>query len=205
MTSISLISLCGAMLVLAASPGPGVFATVARSMASGFKSSLPVIAGIILGDLIYLMLAIFGMAAVAHVLGKLFVLVKIAGGIYLIFLGLRIWAAHPAGAPADKSKAELSDSSSFLSGLLITLSNPKVILFYCGFLPNFLNLAGLGATDIMVVCVVIGSILALVLLAYSYLAGRARQAIYNNDLQRSANRSAGAMMIFAGVWVAIKG
>lgn len=69
-----------AMLVLAATPGPGVFASVAQALSSGFRSSIDVIAGIVVGDLLFLTLAIFGLSAVAYALGELFFIVKIMGG-----------------------------------------------------------------------------------------------------------------------------
>jgi len=72
-------------MVLAASPGPGVFATVARSLASGFRPALAVICGIILGDIIFLLLATFGLSMIAQALGDLFLVVKICGGAYLVF------------------------------------------------------------------------------------------------------------------------
>ena len=80
MTIYSAIGFSVAMLVLAASPGPGVFATVARALASGFRPSLAVISGIVLGDVIFLLFAAFGLSMVARVLGNLFFIVKICGG-----------------------------------------------------------------------------------------------------------------------------
>ena len=83
------------MLVLAASPGPGVFATIARALASGLRPSLVVICGIILGDVIFLLFAAFGLSMVARALGNMFFIVKICGGAYLIWLGVRIWLKKP--------------------------------------------------------------------------------------------------------------
>ena len=77
MSLISLLSLALAMLILASSPGPGVFATIARSLASGFRPALWVILGIVVGDIIYLLFAIFGLSVVAQAFGELFYIIKI--------------------------------------------------------------------------------------------------------------------------------
>ena len=135
MTLYSIIGLSLAMMVLAASPGPGVFATVARSLASGFRPALAVICGIVLGDIIFLLLATFGLSVIAQALGDLFLVVKICGGAYLVFLGVKLWVKKPELVSSKYEKRTGLGWGNFTSGLVITLSNPKVILFYCGFLP----------------------------------------------------------------------
>ncbi len=204
MSLFSFLGLCTAMLVLAVSPGPGVFATVARSMATGFRSSLPVIFGIVIGDITFLMLAIFGMTAIARMLGDLFGVVKILGGAYLIWLGIRIWVSRPMEDPSGLQRGGRGHCGGVLSGLLITLSNPKVILFYCGFLPTFTDLSALRASDVMAVVGAISFILALVLVIYAYLASRAREIFQSRKALKRMNRTAGAMMVAAGVAVAVK-
>ncbi len=82
-----------AMLILAASPGPGVFATVARALSSGFRPAVGVIAGIVAGDIIFLGLAVFGLSVIAQAMGEFFFIIKIVGGAYLIWLGLKMWRA----------------------------------------------------------------------------------------------------------------
>ncbi len=199
MTPLHAISLAGAMFVLAVTPGPGVFTTVARSLASGFPQSAAVAAGIICGDLFFLLLAIYGLSAVAELLGDFFIAIKFLGGIYLVFLGLRIWSSpvhqermHPTRKPG------LSPAKNFTSGLAVTLGNPKVILFYLGFLPSFLDLHRLSIIDVMlsatIVCLVLGS----VLLAYGYAADRARSLFNSNRSLKNLNRGSGAIMMTAG-------
>jgi len=197
MTPLHAISLAGAMFVLAVTPGPGVFTTVARSLASGFPQSAAVAAGIVCGDLFFLLLAIYGLSAVAELLGDFFLLVRYAGGLYLIFLGLRIWLSPPQSVDIKKLQ-ELSWKKNFLSGLAVTLGNPKVILFYLGFLPSFLDLHCLSAIDVMlsatIVCLVLGS----VLLAYGYATDRTRCLFNSSRSLKNLNRGSGAIMMTAG-------
>jgi threonine/homoserine/homoserine lactone efflux protein len=193
-----------AMLVLAASPGPGVFATTARAMASGFRPALAVIWGIVLGDLIFLLFAAFGLSMVARVLGNLFFLVKICGGAYLVWLGVKIWLQKPEPVQIHQNSAIRSKWGNLVSGLIITLSNPKVILFYCGFLPTFFDLSTLTIIDLAFVVVIITAVLSGVLTTYAYLASRARRMFTNQRAVKRLNRAAGGVMVAAGVAIAVR-
>ena len=202
MTIYSAIGFAVAMLVLAASPGPGVFATVARALASGFRPSFAVICGIVVGDVIYLFFAAFGLSMVARALGNMFFIVKICGGAYLIWLGVRIWFKKPA--PVTENQIIHSRWGNFASGLVITLSNPKVILFYCGFLPTFFDLSALTLIDLIIVVTIITIVLGAVLGIYAFLASRARRMFTNRQAVRRLNRTAGAVMVGAGLAIAIR-
>ena len=204
MTLYSTIGLSVAMLVLAASPGPGVFATVARALASGFLPALAVIIGIVLGDIIFLMFAFFGLSIIAQALGDLFFIVKICGGAYLIFLGIRIWMREPALASNEDGNHNRPGWENFVSGLVVTLSNPKVILFYCGFLPTFLDLSALTLSDLALVVGIITTVLACVLSTYALLASRARSMFTNIKAARRLNRAAGTVIVATGVAIATR-
>ena len=204
MTVYSTIGFSVAMLVLAASPGPGVFATVARALASGLRPSLAVICGIVLGDVIFLLFAVFGLSMVALALGNMFFIVKICGGAYLIWLGVRIWLKKPEPVTGNQKRNIHSPWGNFATGLVITLSNPKVILFYCGFLPTFLDLSALTLTDLVVVVTIITIVLGCVLGTYAFLASRARRMFTNQQAVKRLNRAAGGVMVAAGVAIAIR-
>ncbi len=204
MSIISLISLTMAMFVLVASPGPGVFAIVARSMASGFRPALAMIIGIIAGDIIFLMFAICGLSFVAQIMGEFFLIIKICGGVYLIWLGLKIWFSKPLEIESKPLYKKQSYVGYIISGLLVTLSNPKVILFYCGFLPTFINLSNLKAIDIALIVCIVTIVLTFVLTTYAYLASHARQLFSNHVTLKSLNRLAGGVMMTTGVVIATK-
>ena len=204
MTIYSAIGFSVAMLVLAASPGPGVFATIARALASGFRPSLAVILGIVLGDVIFLIFAAFGLSIVAQALGNMFFIVKICGGAYLIWLGVRIWLKKPEPVSENQNQNIHSHWGNFASGLVITLSNPKVILFYCGFLPTFLDLSALTLIDLVIVVTIITVVLGCVLGTYAFLASRARRMFTNQKAVRRLNRAAGGVMVAAGVAIATR-
>jgi threonine/homoserine/homoserine lactone efflux protein len=95
-----------------------------------------------------------------------------------------------------------SKSGNFFGGLLITLGNPKVILFYCGFLPTFVSLSELTLPDMFIIITVITTVLFVVLGSYAWLASSARQLLKTPLQIKKLNRSAGAIMATAGVVIA---
>lgn len=204
MTIESILTFSLAMFILAASPGPGVFASVAQALSSGFRSSFDVIAGIVLGDILFLMLAIFGLSAIAYILGEFFFLVKIAGGVYLIWMGWKMWTSKPVPFEEVRENKKRTRKGRFIGGLLITLGNPKVIVFYAGFLPNFMDLESLSVTDIFIVATLISTILVCVLGVYTYFASRAKRFFVSTRAIKNLNRCAGTVMAGAGVAIATR-
>jgi len=193
-----------AIIILAVTPGPGVFASVAQALSAGFRSSWNVIAGIIVGDILFLMLAIFGLSAVAQILGEFFFVVRLIGGVYLIWLGYKMWTTKPLSFSANRNANKRNGWQRFLGGLFITLGNPKVILFYVGFLPTFIDLRQLDHADIFVVASAVTIVLAGVMGVYAFMAGRARQFFTSQRASRNLNRSAGTVMIGTGLVIATK-
>ena len=203
MTPLSLAAFTGAMFLLAMTPGPGVFATVARALASGFAHASVVVLGIVIGDLVFLLLAIHGLAAVADLLGELFALVKYLGAGYLLWLGLRLWRNDDVATGATPFQ-ENSWFANLTSGLLITLGNPKVILFYLGFLPAFVDLATLDTADVAIIAGIVALVLGATMLGYAYAGSRARRLFQSQETKRILNRTAGSVMIATGAVLATR-
>lgn len=203
MTPLSLAAFAGAMFLLAITPGPGVFATVARALASGFGRAAVVVLGIVIGDLVFLLLAIYGLAAVAGLLGGFFALVKLGGAAYLIWLGLKLWRSRTV-ATTTTAIEQTGWSANLFSGLVITLGNPKVILFYLGFLPAFVDLRTLQATDVVTIAGVVSLVLGATLLGYAFAAARARELFQSPQAKRLLNRTSGGVMIATGTVLATR-
>jgi len=199
----SFFAFAGAMFLLALTPGPGVFVTVAGTLSRGLGYAAFVIAGIVAGDLLFLLFAVFGLAAVAEHLHWLFVAVKYAGALYLVYLGLKLWREKPA-APPRGAFAEKARRSGFLTGLFVTLANPKVILFYLGFLPLFVDLSALSAADILSIVAVVAAVLGSTMFAYALAAAGTRKRFQDARAQRLLNRTAGSVMIAAGAALSAK-
>ncbi len=197
MTLLNLLTFGAAMFLLAASPGPGVFATLARALSNGFAHAAILVLGIVLGDIIFLLLAIYGLSSMAELLGSFFTFVKYAGGLYLIWLGIKIWRSD-TDTKQVVGVRELSWKKNFISGLSITLANPKVIFFYLGFLPTFVDLTTLTNVDIFSISLVVVFVLGSVLLGYAFLATRASRFITSERNQTLLTRCAGGVMVTAG-------
>ncbi len=198
MTIQSGMTLALAMLALAASPGPGVFATTSRALASGMRPALAVILGIVAGDVAYLLLATFGLSVIANALGELFFVVRLLGGIYLMWLGVRMYLKEPTPPEGESGERDVSRAGNFTSGLVITLSNPKVIVFYGGFLPTFMDLSALSLADLAVVVAIVSAVLSSVMVCYALLATRVRGLISSRRAARRLNRVAGTAMVATG-------
>jgi len=204
MNSTSIISLAIALFVLAVTPGPGVLATVGRSLSSGFRPAAFFVLGILFGDLFFLSLAILGLGVVATAMGKFFIIIKILSCGYLIFLGLKLLIKPPENVEV---KIQQNDGLTFkntLSGFGLTLSNPKTILFYVSFLPTFMNVTAFSLKDYFVASTEIIVVIGSVLLGYAYLTGFARKFISNKKIIRRVNRTSGALLVGVGIAVVVK-
>lgn len=193
-----------ALLLWVFIPGPAILTIVGRSLAAGFKPTLSLIAGILLGDLFYILIALFGLAAMGRILGDFFVFVRIAGGCYLVYLGLRLWFSNANFVEAAHAAQKGDRFRSFLAGFSITLGNPKAIAFHLGFLPTFFDLATIDLVDAMLIIVIFMTILGLSLTGYAFAASKARWFFRGPRRLRLLNRSAGTILIGAGIAVATR-
>lgn len=193
-----------ALAIAVALPGPGIFAVVSCAIGRGFREALAMICGIIIGDLIYFYLAVLGMAALAHSMGELFIVVKFTGAAYLIWLGVRLWRQKPAGMSALEGgvSPQRGFKRSLLGGLVVTVSNPKTIGFYAGLLPTFIDLEKLSVGDAAAMGVIVVLVVAGIPAAYACAAARSRQFFNHPSRLKLMHRTAGTMMIGAGVTVA---
>jgi len=198
----SIFALAIAIFVLGITPGPGVFAIVARALAQGFRPTLVFICGTIAGDLVYLLLAALGLSVLATQYADAFGLLKIIGGVYLVYLGVQTWRASKTVEDVLTPAPGRRSGRSFLSGLTLTLGNPKSVVFYVAFLPAFMDLGALDAWDLGVAGGVVSLTLFAVLAGYAYMAARARRLFKSQRAVKNLHRSAGALMVGAGGAVA---
>lgn len=200
MTPASTLAFVVAVFVLGITPGPTVVAVTARALASGPRRAFAFHLGVVAGDLVLMTLAIFGLAAVAQALGPWFVLVRVAGGLYLVWLGIKLWTAVPQAAGLESAKAG-GFRRDALGGFMLTLGNPKAIVFYAAFLPTFVDLAAIGLSDIAILAAVIAGVLTVTNMTYGLLAARARRLFRSPRALRNFNRTGGTLLIGAGTVV----
>jgi threonine/homoserine/homoserine lactone efflux protein len=209
-----LLIFAAALALAAGIPGPGVLAVVSCAIGRGLKSALVMTCGLVIGDLVYFTAAILGMAALAHSMGEFFFIVKLAGAAYLIWLGVKLWRAKTNGAAAGEIAADIESPidvsghkerrplANLLAGLGVTLGNPKTIAFYAGLLPTFIDLQRLTLPTALAMAGVVVLLVGGIVGAYAVAAAQARGLLNNRRYVRIVNRTAGTMMIGAGVTVA---
>ncbi len=128
-----------ASLVLAVTPGPGVLYIVARSLAQGRRSGLVSVAGVALGNLGNALAAALGLAALFAVSATAFAVVRYAGALYLVYLGVRMLQSARAGISAAPPTQPAPLGRIFRDGFVVALLNPKTTVFFAAFLPQFIS------------------------------------------------------------------
>jgi threonine/homoserine/homoserine lactone efflux protein len=192
----NLLLYCGIYAAAIATPGPGVFAIIARALNGGFRSTIPAVIGNTLGDLILMSLSAFGLAVVARQMGDLFLIVKLAGAAYLIWLGYKSWTAPVTATDG-------TPGGGFWSQLALTLGNPKAIVMFVAILPTAIDLSRLTPMGYLQLCVCTLILIPGIEFSYVALAGSARRFLSGVKARRRMNKGAGAIMIGAGVGVVV--
>ncbi|HKJ62682.1 MAG TPA: LysE family translocator, partial [Hyphomicrobiales bacterium] len=129
-------------------PGPDVAALVGTSLSRGLTQSLTMLSGIIIGHAIWMIAAVSGLAAAAQALGAAFIVVKIAAVGYLLYLVWQLWTSPVDAEVATDRGASRSGRASILTGLMISLSNPKALIFFGAIVPTVLPLHQLTFGDL---------------------------------------------------------
>ncbi len=203
MTLTGFLAYSAALAVAVAVPGPGIVAMVARGLGSGFRATLPMAIGIALGDLVYLTAAVMGLAFVAKSFGLVFLAFKYFGAAYLMFLAYKFWTS---GVGIEKVEARRADGpvASFLSGLMVTLGNPKVMVFYLAILPAIVELSTITFRDYLLLMVLTIFILMGILLPYLALATRTRALLQTPAALKRLSRIAAGFIGAAAVAIAAR-
>ena len=194
------------IFLFAITPGPGVFALLARSLASGVKPCVGLALGMAVSDVIYLILACFGLAVIAEQWAGLFMIIRIAGAFYLLYLGWKMWTASPeASLHSSVNDVTYTAAKGLLQGFLISASNPKVIFFYIAFLPTIMDLNSLTPSDISLASgiTLLGIMMGLMTIAIC--ASSARRLFTSRKAVKGLNRTSGGIMIGAGSYLGLHG
>ncbi|WP_077962657.1 LysE family translocator [Ensifer adhaerens] len=203
MTLVALIAYSGALFIAAAIPGPGVTALVAHALGSGFRETFFMGLGIVLGDMIYLTAVILGLALIAQTFTTAFLVVKFAGVLYLGYIAWKLWS--PGLLPEDiKAKPSTSAAMSFLSGLLVTLGNPKTMLFYVALVPTLIDIEAIGPRDYGLLLTATFLVLLAVLTPYMLLAARARLLLKQPKALKALNRVAASVLAGTAAYIAVR-
>ncbi|MBI1260686.1 MAG: hypothetical protein GC184_03075 [Rhizobiales bacterium] len=202
MSWVDISALAGAMVILALVPSVSVLAVTARAASLGFAHGVYTTLGIMLGDIIYILLAMFGLVLLSDVIGGAVALIPYIGAAYLVWMGVLLWQA---GAQKTEAQAEQGNSpgSSFLAGLLITLADQKAVLFYLGFLPAFIDLEKVSPADASAIVVIAILTLGITKLGYAMLASRVGNMM-GARAGSALNRIAAVTMFVIAIYMLLK-
>ena len=199
MEQLAFLTFAMVLLVAVISPGPAIAALVARIMARGTDGIAAFCAGLVLGDLIWLSCAMFGLAALAALFQPVFLIVKYVGAAYLLFLAWKLW--RDSGAPVQAEPVRGQGRQLFGAALLLSLGNPKIMLFYLALMPTVIDLTRLTVTDMAELAAIVAVVVSVVLAGYVLLAAHARRMFTSPRAVQIVNRTAGLAM--AGAAAAI--
>lgn len=193
---------CVVYALSVASPGPGVAAVVARSLARGTRGAPAFVAGFLAGDLVWFTVAATGLAALAQTAHTVFAVVKYAGAAYLLYLAWCMWTAPARALDGQELESSQKPSRLFLGSLMLTLGNPKTMVFFLALLPTVVQLDSLSLAGYLEIAAVISVVLPVVLGAYVMAAVRARRLLQSPRAVRLVNRGSATVMAGAAVAVA---
>jgi threonine/homoserine/homoserine lactone efflux protein len=187
-----------AATILVAIPGPTVLLVVSYALGHGRHSALATVAGVALGDFTAITASMAGLGALLATSATVFLVLRWIGAAYLVYLGIKLWRTPILLPDAPASVPAAPGRRMFLHAFAVTALNPKGIVFFVAFLPQFLDLGAplvpqmvlLGATFLL-----LGSLNAL---AYAMMAAAARRTIRRPPVQRAVNRIGGSLLIGAG-------
>ncbi|MCC4859791.1 LysE family translocator [Vibrio splendidus] len=197
------IALFVAMLLSAAIPGPSVLAVLSRSLSYGWKQGLLVVLGVLIADYIFIFLALSGLTALASAMGEFATVIKYVGVAYLFWLAYTTWTSDVSESSSTSSEQGMK-ASSVIIGLLMTVSNPKAILFYMGFFPAFIDLKTFTTTDVMMILVISTVAVGGVLSLYACTASKARFVFQGRSAKTLLNRLSGGFLATCGALLATK-
>ena len=196
----TILAFTAAFFVFAASPGPDNMTIVARTISSGAASGIAYGAGTVVGIMIFLVLAAFGLSLIAAKMAIVMTVLRYGGAAYLIWMGIRLWTAVPVVPELQPVSGRRGLLTIFATGIALNLGNPKMPLFYVALLPNVVG-ESLDAGHLGVLVLIILAVETVVIGGHVILAGRARSLLRTPRIVRRVNRAAGGVMIGAGVAV----
>jgi threonine/homoserine/homoserine lactone efflux protein len=184
--------------VLLAVPGPTVLVVVSYALGHGRRPAAAVVAGVTLGDFTAMTCSMLGLGAILAASAFVFTGLRWLGGLYLIYLGIKLWRT-PIATPDSATTPALSLKRIFAHAYAVTALNPKSIIFFIAFVPQFIDTARPFAPQVVILEATFVILAALNAALYGWLAAKAREQLKNPRVQRAVNRTGGAALMGAGV------
>lgn len=207
MTNSSLLLFCISSIALAVTPGPTMLLALSNGMAGGTRIAAFGIAGATVANALLIAAVAIGLGAVLVASETVFNIVRVIGVLYLCWLGVKLWRTKPSAVDPSAlrtSEAAMSPARAFVRSASVALSNPKALLFFSAFLPQFIDLSQAQAPQYVVLGMAFVSIDAIVMFAYAAAGTRAVKLLSARGLLIINRSCAGAMFLLAAALAAFR-
>jgi len=187
--------------VVLAIPGPTILLVLSYSIAHGRKSTLPLVAGVALGDSVAITLSLIGLGTLLAASAFWFTLIKWMGGLYLIYLGIRLLrsATNPLQLQATQAQ-QTSPHKLFTNAFIVTALNPKSIVFFIALLPQFISAAHPTLPQLWILGVSFVVLATIGATSYALFAASIRRFLASPRAQKAYSYIGGGLLCGAGVW-----
>ncbi|RWR09692.1 LysE family translocator [Paenirhodobacter populi] len=199
------LAFAAASAVLLAIPGPTILLVISYALGHGKKAARATVSGVALGDFTAMTASMLGLGALLATSAMLFTILKWIGAAYLVYLGIKLWRAPVSAGEASmdtETPPKEKPRRIFLHSYVVTALNPKSIIFFVAFLPQFLNTAQPVLPQMVVFETTFLVLAILNTTFYALVASTARKSIRKPNVQRAVNRIGGSLMIGAGALAA---
>lgn len=203
LTSSEILLYMGALAILFFTPGPVWVALVARGVSGGFHAAWPLALGVVAGDVIWPLLAIFGVSLLVEVYADFLDLLRYGGAVILVWMGVRTIRNADKPLVADERLSASGMWAGFVAGLMVIIGNPKAILFYMGVLPNFFDINNVSAPDIVVICFISGLVPLSGNILFALSIDRIRRFLSSAESVRRTNLISGSALVVVGAVIAV--
>jgi threonine/homoserine/homoserine lactone efflux protein len=193
----------GALVILFLTPGPVWIAIIARTVSGGVKSGFSLVLGVSLGDLLWPIMAYFGLGLLISLYSDILILVRYMAAIILVIMGIQTILASRKGIKANDDLTKSGFFAGFTAGLIAVTANPKATLFYLTLLPSFFNFGEIGLTDLVIISgtsfavPMLGNILMILFLV------KAKTFLSSPSAVRMTNIVSGILLVLVGIVIGI--
>jgi threonine/homoserine/homoserine lactone efflux protein len=189
----------GAILILFLTPGPVWVALTARALSGGFASAWPLAVGVVLGDILWPMLAILGVAWIVSVFDGFMTVMRYVAAVMFLFMGVMLIRHAGATIGTDSRLTRPGRWAGFMAGVAVIVGNPKAVLFYMGVLPGFFDLTAITWLDVLAILAISCTIPLMGNLLMALSVDRARRLLTSPKALRRVNIVAGVLLCLVGL------
>lgn len=187
---------------LLAVPGPTVMLVVSYALGQGRSTGWSTVPGVTLGDFTAMTVSLLGAGAILATSATLFTILKYIGAAYLIWLGVQLWRAQPKLSELQNTSASNGRSAMFWNSFIVTALNPKSIVFFIAFVPQFIDPSKAALPQFAILELTFLTLAAANVAIWAILAGHLRSRFKRPETMRTANRIGGSFLIGAGLLTA---